>query len=284
MIKTIIENGIEVYKDYICHCKDKDDINCGLHIPYPKSVQQRRTYKCYGVSKYIRGHNCKGNTHPMKGRTGKNSPRFGIVMSQLQKDKISIANKKYRQEHPNEVKESIRHIINAKIGLPGPNLGKTFSRSKEVKENMSKIRKKYCKEHPEEMIKRCNNARKQIKFVSKPELKMRNYAIKLCKKYGIDYLMNVHEIVGTPDVVILNHKTGHHIALFQDGCHFHGCLKCYPILEEKSNENYEYHSFKRHYDKMINEDLIQQGFIVIRIWEHDVNNGNYKKILRGIKL
>jgi len=143
-------------------------------------------------------------------------------------------------------------------------------------EKLSKYMKRYCLLHPEYI----ERLRKTNKSVSKSELIMQNYAIKLCKKHVIDYLLNETKIVGTPDMVILTND-GHPIALFHDGCHWHGCISCFPI-DKISYDKWKYHAFKRHYDKMINEKLTEQGYRVIRIWEHDVKNGNYKQILRKL--
>jgi len=262
-------DGVWVYKYRRCK-------SCNKRLQFKKS-QKRYGY----IPSYCPGHNTIGTHRTLSQETKdkaskyrkelyrlypEKNPMLGKHHSKESKEKTRKSVIEYYKNHPEAI-ESRRNENNAMFGK---------QHSKETTELMSILKKQYCEDHPEYLT----NVRKRIRHVSKPEIKMRNYAIKLCKKRGINYLTNVHELIGTPDMVILNHQTGRHIALFEDGCQFHGCLKCFPIFKEKSNENYEFHSFKRNYDRMINKQLISKGFIIVRIWEHDINNGKYKKILK----
>jgi len=74
------------------------------------------------------------------------------------------------------------------------------------------------------------------------------------------------DIFGHPDFANKTRK----IALFIDGCFFHGCkahFKCPKSHPEfwmkKINRN-------RARDKEVNDYLISHGWAVIRIWEHDL--------------
>jgi len=67
MPKTIIENGIQVYKDIICQC------GCKRRIPW----KERHKYKYIGISNYIIGHH-----------------RIGARASKITRRKISEANRK----------------------------------------------------------------------------------------------------------------------------------------------------------------------------------------------
>lgn len=91
---------------------------------------------------------------------------------------------------------------------------------------------------------------------------------------------NVSNIEGKPDVSFLLPK----VAIFIDGCFWHGC----PICKRKlPKENVEY--WKRKINRNIelatihNEKLIKEGWIVFRIWEHDIKNKvEMKKIMDNI--
>ncbi len=62
------------------------------------------------------------------------------------------------------------------------------------------------------------------------------------------------------------------IAVFIDGCFWHGCKKCY----KKPKTNKKYWEWKKKYnakrDKKQTLELKRSGWKVIRIWEHSVNN------------
>ncbi len=93
---------------------------------------------------------------------------------------------------------------------------------------------------------------------SKPELKLQ-LALDLAK---IKYTKH-HPIIGQPDIFIQPN-----IAIFLDGCYFHGCVACKgervltDLIPQKAIAN----------DQIVNSDLRKKGIIVIRIWEHEINN------------
>ena len=78
---------------------------------------------------------------------------------------------------------------------------------------------------------------------------------------------NVKNIPGKPDVAFINQR----LALFVDGCFWHGCPHCRRKLpdtnrvywERKINHNVEL-------AKSYNKQLRLDGWTVIRIWEHDI--------------
>jgi DNA mismatch endonuclease (patch repair protein) len=78
---------------------------------------------------------------------------------------------------------------------------------------------------------------------------------------------NVKSITGKPDIVFPNQK----VAIFVDGCFWHGCPHCHRKLP-KTNRIYWERKIKRNIDlaKLYNKQLRQDGWIVIRIWEHEL--------------
>jgi len=148
--------------------------------------------------------------------------------------------------------------------------------SEEARKNMSIAQKRYYLKHPN--TNQLRNAR-AVCLSKKTSIEL-----KVCSELDIlkiAYLTNVLDIIGTPDIVIPNIKTGHPIIIFCDGCYWHGCLKCFP-MSKTTNEIWMVHSQFRHRDKKITKKLIKLGYIVIRIWEHDIRNGNFKKVIHSL--
>jgi DNA mismatch endonuclease (patch repair protein) len=71
---------------------------------------------------------------------------------------------------------------------------------------------------------------------------------------------NVRTIIGKPDVVFLRKK----IAVFVDGCFWHGCPHCRRKLPQTNTEYW-----KRKIKHNV-EQLRREGWTVIRIWEHEI--------------
>ena len=59
-----------------------------------------------------------------------------------------------------------------------------------------------------------------------------------------------------------------------DGCYFHGCLIHRPTCMK-----YKMVRDKVEKDKIQDAQLIKLGYKILRIWEHDINNGKYKQLI-----
>lgn len=95
---------------------------------------------------------------------------------------------------------------------------------------------------------------------------------------------NVDSIIGKPDVAF----AGQRVAIFVDGCFWHGCPRCKRKLP-KTNHSYWVRKIQRNMAlaKSNNRRLRADGWTVIRIWEHEIgkatDTGNLRaKILRAI--
>jgi len=73
---------------------------------------------------------------------------------------------------------------------------------------------------------------------------------------------------GKPDFVFIKSR----IAIFVDGCFWHGCPKCCRM--PKSNKTYWRNKIKTNMirDKNINKILHNMDWKVIRFWEHEIHN------------
>jgi DNA mismatch endonuclease (patch repair protein) len=73
-------------------------------------------------------------------------------------------------------------------------------------------------------------------------------------------------LLGRPDFVFWSRR----VAIFVDGCFWHGCPK--HGRKPSSNRSYWLPKLRRNKnrDMTIKRALIKRGWIVIRIWEHDL--------------
>jgi DNA mismatch endonuclease, patch repair protein len=96
------------------------------------------------------------------------------------------------------------------------------------------------------------------------------------KEYRLHY-----RLTGKPDIVFPKRK----IAIFIDGCFWHKCPRCFTVPETNKQfwEGKINSNIKR--DKIVNNELRKNGWVIIRIWEHEVNNKKLikRKIIDKIK-
>ncbi|MDY0341784.1 MAG: very short patch repair endonuclease [Coriobacteriia bacterium] len=80
------------------------------------------------------------------------------------------------------------------------------------------------------------------------------------------YRVDSAKIPGRPDVSFGRA----HVAVFVDGCFWHRCPQCYR--EPKSNTDYWRDKIERNVarDRTVDEKLLESGWTVIRLWEHEV--------------
>jgi DNA mismatch endonuclease (patch repair protein) len=85
---------------------------------------------------------------------------------------------------------------------------------------------------------------------------------------GVRYRVNVENVLGKPDIC---HK-GKKIAVFIDGCFWHGCPEC----DEMPDSNKEFWKEKIEYNQErreeVREKLQEKNWEVIEIWGHEVRN------------
>lgn len=77
-----------------------------------------------------------------------------------------------------------------------------------------------------------------------------------------------YHLYGNPDFVFPKVR----VAVFVDGCFWHGCPRCYK--RPKSNQNFWDKKFQknRRRDRQVNQKLAKLGWKKIRIWEHQLKN------------
>ena len=90
--------------------------------------------------------------------------------------------------------------------------------------------------------------------------------VKLFREYRITGWRRHLPLPGRPDFCFVRQK----VAVFVDGCFWHGCPKCYT--RPKTNKQFwdEKRAANRARDKRVGKDLKARGFLVIRIYEHEL--------------
>ena len=90
------------------------------------------------------------------------------------------------------------------------------------------------------------------------------------------------KLEGKPDFVFPEHR----IAVFLDGCFWHACPKCSVIPKS----NIEFWNKKiaqnKKRDRLVNRTLKEKGWVVLRIWEHDIKKSPdsvAKKLIRYLR-
>mgnify|MGYP002827191706 CR=1 FL=1 len=99
---------------------------------------------------------------------------------------------------------------------------------------------------------------------SKAELRLRRELHRL----GLRYRVHLRGLPGTPDIAFTRAR----IAVFVDGCFWHGCPECYT--RPKSNQEYwdKKRRANRDRDDRVNEKLRDMDWTPMRIWEHSLKN------------
>lgn len=91
----------------------------------------------------------------------------------------------------------------------------------------------------------------------------------MLRKLGITgWRANLASIPGKPDFAFPKIK----LAVFVDGCFWHGCAKCSRNLVPATNPDFWQLKIEKNKtrDRKISRELRQKGWHVIRVWEHDL--------------
>lgn len=96
------------------------------------------------------------------------------------------------------------------------------------------------------------------------------------------YRVDSRRVAGRPDVSFGRSK----VAIFVDGCFWHKCPECYR--EPKSNTEYWRGKVERNVarDRAADESLQEAGWVVLRLWEHEVERdlgACVDRVLRAVK-
>lgn len=74
------------------------------------------------------------------------------------------------------------------------------------------------------------------------------------------------------------------IAIFVDGCFWHGCPKCYSAPKTSKLFWREKVNYNRKHDAKISGTLKKTGWLVFRFWEHEVNRQPSAKVKKVLEI
>lgn len=99
---------------------------------------------------------------------------------------------------------------------------------------------------------------------TRPEMTVR----RILWERGLRYRVHSRTVLGTPDISNKRRR----LAVFVDGCFWHGCPVCY--VEPKSNTDFWRAKVRSNQQRRetVRAGLEAQGFRVIEIWEHEVDD------------
>jgi len=92
--------------------------------------------------------------------------------------------------------------------------------------------------------------------------------IQVLRKHHISGWRRNQTLLGKPDFVFPKQK----IALFVDGCFWHGCPKPKHSNMPKNNQAFWAKKLQANKarDKFVNRELRKMGWKVVRVWEHEL--------------
>ncbi len=90
--------------------------------------------------------------------------------------------------------------------------------------------------------------------------------IKLLRRHGITGWRRNQKVFGNPDFLFRQNR----LALFVDGCFWHGCPKHCKIPAGNRVFWKKKFAANKTRDRRVNRELRRLGWQVVRIWEHDL--------------
>lgn len=124
-------------------------------------------------------------------------------------------------------------------------------------------------------------AKKKVRFKTSPErsrimsrVKGRNnrstelVLLAALRRNGIRGWRRQLRIPGSPDFAFRAQK----VAVFVDGCFWHGCPRCYSAPKANARFWAEKVRYNIRHDRKVARELRSRGWLVVRIWEHSLRN------------
>jgi DNA mismatch endonuclease (patch repair protein) len=128
--------------------------------------------------------------------------------------------------------------------------------------------------HPHVTLRMSRNRRRD----TRPELLLRRLLHARGLRFRVDYPIRTDEIKVRPDVVFTRRR----LAIFVDGCFWHGCPEHGNIPTR--NQSYWVPKLERNRarDSLVTAALIRAGWVVLRVWEHEPVTAVAARILESL--
>lgn len=104
--------------------------------------------------------------------------------------------------------------------------------------------------------------------------------LRLLRRAGIHGWRRHVDLPGRPDFVFRSHG----LAVFIDGCFWHGCPRCYRLPADNRRYWKTKVTSNRNRDRRRANELRRRGWAVIRIWEHSLETpADRSRVLAKLK-
>lgn len=77
------------------------------------------------------------------------------------------------------------------------------------------------------------------------------------------------KLLGSPDLIFTRRR----VAVFVDGCFWHGCSKCHEFANSLNVKWQAKIAGNADRDRRVTRELQDDGWTVIRVWEHELQGG-----------
>jgi DNA mismatch endonuclease (patch repair protein) len=115
-----------------------------------------------------------------------------------------------------------------------------------------------------------------------PERRLEKLLVDMFKEQP-QLIQHPPELMGRPDWILPEYS----LVLFADGCFWHGCPKHGRIPEDNGDYWGPKIARNRQRDRRVSRELRSQGFIVVRVWDHELRgrmNEARTKIRRALRM
>ncbi len=113
---------------------------------------------------------------------------------------------------------------------------------------------------------------------TKPEVELRRLLFRSGLRFRKDYRISAGDVSARADVVFTRRR----VAVFVDGCYWHGCPRHCRI----PTRNRDYWTAKiernRERDARVSQGLCDAGWTVVRVWEHEPRAQALARICRAL--
>ncbi len=106
-----------------------------------------------------------------------------------------------------------------------------------------------------------------------------NRARSVLRLEKVKYKGNVKTLPGSPDLVLKEFD----LAIFVNGCFWHGCPRCYTPPKHNRKWWNKKIAGNRRRDRRVTRQLRAQGYSVVHLWEHDTDERMRVRIRCAVK-
>ncbi|WP_209960189.1 MULTISPECIES: very short patch repair endonuclease [unclassified Micromonospora] len=100
---------------------------------------------------------------------------------------------------------------------------------------------------------------------TKPEMALRRQLFRRGMRYRVGYRISLPRRAVRADIVFTRQK----VAVFVDGCFWHGCSLHCRMPSDPSGYWHQKIDRNKARDKVVNDALGEAGWTVLRVWEHE---------------